>query len=230
MRLRNMAERIQILMQSQNELGLLKERNRLARELHDTVKQQTFATLMQVRTARNILEKDPAGDGQSTGAVQHLQEAEEMIKTSQQELGRMITELRPAALDGSGLPEALRQYVKAWTQHAQIPAEFQVENERALPLPVEEAILRVAQEALANSSRHSQASQVQISLDYEPCAVRLVVADNGVGFDPHTIPPQSFGLRSMRERVTALGGQITIDSAKDRGTTLRIMIPVLPSS
>ena len=115
-RLRRMAERIQTLLQSQQELAALEERNRLARELHDTVKQQSFATLMQVRAARNLLATEPAA------AEQHLAEAEQLIKTSQKELGRLIAELRPAALEGQGLADALREYAATWAEHSHIPA------------------------------------------------------------------------------------------------------------
>jgi HAMP domain-containing protein len=102
MRMRRMAEHIQSLLQSQHELAMMEERNRLARELHDTVKQQNFATLMQVRAAKNLLEQDPAA------ASQRLEEAESLIKTSQQELGLMIAELRPSALEWNILPDPNR--------------------------------------------------------------------------------------------------------------------------
>ena len=131
LRMRRMAERVQILLQSQHELAMLEERNRLARELHDTVKQQAFATLMQVRAAKNLLDQDPAA------AREHLEEAESLVKNSQQELGAIIAELRPAALAGKGLVEALRAYLETWSKQTCIPAEFQVQNERRLPLQAE---------------------------------------------------------------------------------------------
>ncbi|MGE5221161.1 MAG: histidine kinase, partial [Omnitrophica WOR_2 bacterium] len=172
MRLRHMAERVQALLQTQHELAMLEERNRLARELHDTVKQQTFATLMQVRAAKNLLERDPLA------ANRHLEEAESLIKTAQHELGMMISELRPAALEGQGLVEALRVYLDSWQQHSLIPADFQVQNERRLPLAVEQALYRVAQEALSNVARHSRASQVTLRLEFSPAQVCLIVVDN----------------------------------------------------
>ncbi len=212
-RLRYMAERIQTLMQSQQALAALQERNRLARELHDTVKQQSFATLMQVRAARNRLAEDPAA------AAQHLGEAEQLIKTSQQELGRLIAELRPAALEGQGLAAALRAYVDTWAEHAHIPAGLNVQNERSLPLEAEQALYRVAQEALANAARHSRASAVSVQLAYTPDRVCLTVADNGVGFDPQA-PAAGFGLESMRQRLAALGGQLVVESSA-AGTRVR---------
>ena len=109
MRLRNMAERIQNLLHTQQQLAILEERNRLARDLHDTVKQQSFATFMQIRAARNLLNSDPGA------AEKYLEEAEGLIKTSQQELSLLITELRPAALEDQGLTGALRAYLKPGT-------------------------------------------------------------------------------------------------------------------
>lgn len=219
MRMRRMAEHIQSLLQTQHELAMMEERNRLARELHDTVKQQTFATLMQVRAAKNLIEKEPET------ARQHLEDAENLIKTSQQELGLMIAELRPAALEGQGLAVALRNYLGTWSQHAHIPANFQVQNERKLPLATEQALYRVAQEALANVARHSRASQANVRLDYEVTKVCLTITDNGVGFDAEIDGKQGVGLQSMRERITALNGQLAIYSVKDEGTTLVVTIP-----
>jgi NarL family two-component system sensor histidine kinase LiaS len=218
-RLRRMAERLQTLLQTQQQLAALEERNRLARELHDTVKQQSFATLMQVRAAGNLLESDPAA------ARQHLAEAEGLIKTSQQDLGRLITELRPAELEGQGLPAALRDLVNTWAQHAHIPTACQIQNERGLPLDVEQALYRLAQEALANVARHSRATAATVRLSYLPDRVELVISDNGVGFDP-SAAPAGFGLQSMQQRLAALGGQLSVVSAPDSGATLTATIPV----
>lgn len=213
MRLRHMAERIEGLLQTRRELAMMEERNRLARELHDTVKQQTFATLMQVRAARNLLASD------SQAALHHLEEAESLLKTSQQDLGRMIAELRPAALDGQGLAGALRGYVDTWSQQTSIPVALSVQGERHLPLEVEQALYRLVQEALANVARHSQASKVTVRLAYEPGQVCLTVADNGIGFDLQA-SRHGLGLQSMQERMAAVGGGLAVESVKGTGTTL----------
>lgn len=219
LRMRNMAERIQNLLQTQQALTMVEERNRLARELHDTVKQQTFAMLMQVRAARNLLESDPSA------ASQHLEDAESLIKSAQKDLSMLIAELRPAELDGQGLAGALQIYLDTWSQHTRIPATFQVQNECGLPLAVEQALYRVTQEALANAARHSHASAVNVRLDYSPEQVRLVVTDNGVGFDPQVVQHSGFGLQSMRERLSALGGRIMVQSSAENGTTVIAMAP-----
>ncbi len=219
-RLRRMAERVQALLHTQQELALLEERNRLARELHDTVKQETFATLMQVRAAKNLLERDPAA------ARQRLNEAEELIKSSQQELGLIISELRPAALEGQGLAGAVSDYLATWSQHSRIPAEIQVQGERRLPLEVEQTLFRVAQEALSNVARHSRASAASVRLEFDPDGVSLCVADNGVGFDP-SAASSGFGLQSMRDRMAAIQGRLVVQSTPDGGATITASAPAL---
>lgn len=218
-RMWHMAERIQDLLQSQQQLAALEERNRLARELHDTVKQQNFATLMQVRAARNLFSVDPEK------AKQHMLEAEELIKSSQQELNLIIAELHPAELKGKGLSGALAQYLQTWSQHAFIPADFHTQGDHRLPLEQEQTLYRVAQEALSNVARHSRASAVRVTLTFEDNQVTLVVNDNGSGFNTQT-PSQGFGLQSMSERLDKMGGRLNITSSDEGGTTLTAQLPV----
>jgi NarL family two-component system sensor histidine kinase LiaS len=233
--MRHMAERIQALLQTRQELAALEERNRLARELHDTVKQHTFATLMQVRAARNLLYsagtetgvQSAAGtpeDSAST-AIERLVEAESLLKSTQQELGLLIAELRPAELEGKGLSAALQDYLTTWSQHACIPTDFQVKNGRGLPLEVEQAFFRVAQEALSNVVRHSRASAVSVRLDCAPEAACLEVADNGAGFDPAR-DNGGFGLHSMQERMQGVGGSLGIETSPGNGVVIRAVVPV----
>lgn len=218
MRMRRMAEHVQALLHTRKELALLEERNRLARELHDTVKQETFSTLMQVRAAKNLLEQDPAA------ARAHLDEAEELIKASQKELGLMISELRPASLEGKGLAGALNDYLAAWSQHSRIPASLQVEGEKSIPLEVEQTLFRVAQEALSNVARHSRASAVTVRLASTPSQVTLCISDNGIGFDP-SAAFTGFGLESMRGRMTAIQGNLVIQAAPNSGSTITVSVP-----
>lgn len=218
-RMWNMAERIQGLLQTQQQLAALEERNRLARELHDTVKQQNFATLMQVRAARNLIASSPEEAGQ------RLAEAETMIKTSQQELNLIIAELRPAALENLGLSGALEKYLNTWSQHALIPASFQVQGDQRLPLEREQTLYRVAQEALSNVARHSRASEVKTKLAFEPNGVSLIICDNGVGFTPQERAAAGFGLQSMSDRLAHMGGRLVIDSTPGCGTTLTAFLP-----
>lgn len=218
-RLKNMAEQIQNLLETRQELAAIEERNRLARELHDTVKQQTFATLMHLRAARNLLTTN------KESAETHVAEAEKLVKQSQQELTLLIAELRPAALEGEGLAVALADYVQVWSKQVGIEPHFQAQGTRPLPLAVEQALYRVAQEALANVARHSGATHVQVRLQYDAGWVTLLVQDDGHGFSPQKVQKEGFGLQSMQQRMTALGGSLVINSQPQQGTTIKATAP-----
>ena len=217
-RLNLMAEQLQNLLQARQELATLEERNRLARDLHDSVKQQVFATVMQVGAARALLKRDPQA------AETHLAEAEQLARQAQAELTGLIRELRPATLQGRGLVQALQEYTVAWSRQNSIPVDMRLEGERGLPLSVEQALFRVAQEALSNIARHSAASRVALYLAWERDEVAMTIADDGSGFDLASAEAQGVGLRSMRERTEALGGQLTVDTAAGHGTRLRVVI------
>lgn len=216
-RLNRMAEQLQNLMETRQELATVEERNRLARDLHDSVKQQVFATAMQLAAARALIASDPAA------ASDHLAEAEGLARQSQQELTGLIQELRPLALAGRGLAEALRDYAADWSRRTQIEAAVSVQGQRPLPLATEQTLFRVAQEALANVARHSRARRADIHLAFDDTAVTLTIHDDGRGFQT---TPTSFGmgLDSMRERVTALGGTFAIDSKPGAGTRLTAVV------
>lgn len=219
-RMRSMAESIQSLMQDKQALGKVKERNRIAQELHDTVKQQNFATLMQVRAARNMILLDP------DVAEKSLVEAENLIKSSQQELGLMIAELRPPVLDGKGLSEALKEYLQIWSGNSCIPSSFVVTGEQSLPMETEQILYRVAQEALSNVARHSRASAVTLRLNLDTDKVVMEIADNGVGFDPMTLEKTGFGMVSMVDRVAEAKGKIEFKSHESEGTNVVVEIPL----
>jgi NarL family two-component system sensor histidine kinase LiaS len=219
--MREMASRISNLMQDKQTLAQLKERNRIAQELHDTVKQQSFATLMQVRAARNLLDSPDL-----SAAKKSLLEAETLIKASQQELGLMISELRPPALDGKGLIEALRSYVETWSSSACIPATYKVIGERSLPFDVERTLYRVAQEGLSNAARHSRASAVIVNLVSEDNQAILIIEDNGTGFDFAEKQESGFGLISMHDRLKEVGGKLEIRTGLHTGTQLTASIPL----
>lgn len=212
--LNHMAEQLQNLLQMRQKLATLEERNRLARDLHDSVKQQVFAVSMQVSTARALLGRD----GEAARA--HLTEAERLVRQAQQELTSLIRELRPMALEGKGLELALQEYVAQWSPQTGIRAHVQVEGEQTLPLMVEEALYRIAQEALSNVARHSKATTVQVGLTGTPKDVTLSIIDDGQGFDVTPVNGQGVGLLSMRERMQALDGEVHVKSVKGEGTTV----------
>lgn len=217
--LNHMAIQLQHLLETRQELATLEERNRLARDLHDSIKQQVFATAMQVAAVQALLPHDPQA------AQAHLAESRRLVQQTQQELTGLIHELRPAALDGRGLPAALREHAAEWSQQTGIPLETSLQGERPLPLLLEQTIFRVVQEALTNVARHSQATGAELHLTWSNGDVTLTVTDNGRGFNPVTVGKKSIGLRSMQERVETLGGQFDIRSRPDQGTKLTIRLP-----
>ncbi len=212
--LNHMVVELQSLLETRQELATMEERNRLARELHDSVKQQVFATAMQVGAARALMEQNPEA------AKVSLNEAETLVRQAQQELTTLIRELRPAALEGKGLAAALRDCVTDWSRQSHIPAEMRVRGERPIPLPLEQALYRIAQESLTNVRRHSRANRVDIDLSWHNNTVTLTITDNGQGFDQSTASHKGVGLQSMRERIEALGGRLRVTSRANSGTKI----------
>lgn len=220
-KLNRMAEQLQNLLQTRQKLAILEERNRLARDLHDSVKQHMFVIALQIGTARMRLD---SGQG-VVEAQQRLLEAERVLAQVQEELKTLIRELRPAALEGKGLEPALQELVDQWKRRTSIPVSLRVEGERALPLLVEEALFRVAQEALSNVARHSNASSVEVQLLNQPEQVTLSIADNGQGFTETETGIQGVGFLSMQERMQALDGNVDIESQPGKGTRVIARCP-----
>src|ERR671938_447944 len=200
--LNNMAAELENLLQARGELATLEARNRFARDLHDSVKQQVFATSLQIAAARALIERDTEAAGS------HLAQAEELVRLAQKELNVLIHQMRPAALEDKGLSAALSDYAADWSRRSEIPAEVHVRGERETPLEVQQALFRVAQEALANVAKHSGAKSVEVDLIYDADAVTLRIADDGRGFDPAKDKGDGFGLQIMSERIAKLGGRI----------------------
>jgi signal transduction histidine kinase len=218
--LNGMAAELDTLLQTRGELATLEARNRFARDLHDSVKQQVFATSMQIATARALIRQKPEN------AEGHLEQAHELVRQAQKELNVLIHEMRPAALEGKGLPQALREYAAGWSKRTEIPTEIHVRGEREIPLEAEQALFRVAQEALANVAKHSSAAKAEIDLIYTTENVTLRVTDDGKGFNRSNNSEEGFGLRSMHERLVKLNGQVNIESEIGVGTTITGSIPL----
>ncbi len=201
-------------------LAVADERNRLARDLHDSAKQQAFALSAQLDAVQSLIRRD------QSAAERHLAQAVQLADTLRQELAALILDLRPPALGTLSLGEAVRQYAEEWSQHSLIAANVRVQGQRALPPEVERALFRVAQEALANVARHSQAQTVTIGLGYMEDGVALTIQDDGQGFAPDRIAP-GVGLHSMRERAATLpDGLLTLDTAPGRGTRVTVQCHV----
>jgi PAS domain S-box-containing protein len=198
----------------------LDERQRLARELHDSVSQALYGIALGARTARTLLDRDPAQ------AAEPLDYMLALTDTAMEEMRALILELRPESLEREGLASALRKLAEA-TQHRQrLIVQAHICNEPAIALEAKQAFYRIAQEALHNIIKHANATTIDLTLETAPDAVTLTVADDGAGFDPDASFPGHLGLRSMRERMARLGGDLTITSAPGQGATIRATLSI----
>ncbi|GAA0688157.1 sensor histidine kinase [Kitasatospora atroaurantiaca] len=200
---------------TQREAGRLAERQRLAREIHDTLAQGLSSIVLLARSADAALPADPAA------AAERIREVGQTASANLAEARRFVEALTPPALDDATLAEALRRLA------AGPGAAFHLDGE-PYPLPVEAevALLRLTQEALANAVRHAQAGRIAVTLTYLDDEVTLDVFDDGVGFDPAAPAPGSFGLHGMRERIAALGGSLTVESTPGEGTAVAVSLPL----
>jgi signal transduction histidine kinase len=198
----------------------LEERQRLARELHDSVSQALYGILLNVSTADELFETAPR---QAHGLVR---EAVGLAQGGLAELRALIFELRPESLEREGLVGALEKQVAAVQARHGLQVRMQVAGEPDLPLAAKEALYRVAQEAMHNAAKHARAHTLHLCLHLGDAEVGLVVADDGRGFDPGREFPGHLGLQSMRERAAALGGTLEIQSAPGEGTRVRARFPL----
>ena len=197
----------------------LAERARILRDLHDGVKQQAFALTMQISTALTLMDTQPEA------ARTHLHNSAALAYQVQQELTALIQSSHPSILSEKGLATALQEYVTTWSRQQQIPVQQHIDA-CTLPPLMEEALLRITQEALSNSARHSHASAVTLDLSCKQDPVTLILEDNGSGFDPNDpAMKHGVGLQSMRERIEALGGTLCIESRDGEGTRIVASCP-----
>jgi signal transduction histidine kinase len=211
-----MLKELRLAQRQVQDLAIANERNRLARDLHDSAKQQAFALSAQLDATRSLLQHDPAA------AEKHLRQAEQLADQIRQELATLILELRPSVLGEQTLADALGRYLMEWSQQTGIDTEFQVEGERAISREMELTLFRICQEALANVSRHSQAKRVAITIDFRTDQLKLTVQDYGRGFDAEQMH-EGVGTRSMSERTATLpAGTFTLDSIPGQGTLVTI--------
>ncbi|MFE2330204.1 GAF domain-containing sensor histidine kinase [Streptomyces sp. NPDC059385] len=210
------------LYERSRELTIAEERSRLAHELHDAVSQKLFSLRLTAQAAAALVDRDP------TRAKDELQQVSALAAEAADELRAAVTELRPAALDEDGLVATLRTHVHVLDRAHTAHVTFTCDGVRALPATQEEALLRVAQEALHNALRHSGADRVEVTLTRtaDGGAV-LKVLDSGKGFDPQNVrrAGRHLGLVSMRDRASGVGGRLTVHSEPGRGTTIEMEVP-----
>ena len=215
--LNQMAQELDGLLDTRRELVQIEERNRMARDLHDTVKQQAFAASAQISTAKKLLAQNP------NKAFENIEEAERLTNALRKELTNLIQELRAPALEGKGLATALQDYSQDWSRQNETELEIRLQGERPLPLEIEQTVFRIVQEALANVARHSNADKVEVELVYSSKELSCTIRDNGCGFDPAQAL-LGFGIRSMQERAKTLGSQLNLESAAGEGTIITLTL------
>jgi len=228
--IRDITERKQseaALRQTQEELArrvqertAMEERQRLARELHDSVSQALYGISLGTHTALTLFDTDRAKVLEALNYVLSLTQA------GLTEMRSLIFELRPESLAIEGLVVALGKHAAALRARHGIEVELALCDEPDAPLPVKEAIYRIAQEALQNAVKHSRSERLDVRLRCGEEAIRLEVCDNGVGFDPQAPYPGHLGLRSMRERASSVGGTLEIESVPGCGTRIRAHVPI----
>jgi signal transduction histidine kinase len=200
-------------------LAALEERQKLARELHDSVSQALYGISLGAHSARTALQIDPALAAEPLDYVLSLAEA------GLAEMRALIFELRPESLESEGLVSALSKQGAALQARHELRVSLDLGEEPKLSLYTKQELYRIAQEALHNTVKHARASQVDILLSQTADSVRLEIRDDGVGFDPGEEFPGHLGLQSMRERIGGLGGVLRVKSAPGKGTALSAQVP-----
>jgi signal transduction histidine kinase len=208
------------LYEQAQQLAVMKERGRLARDLHDSVTQALYgATLYSEAAARQL------SSGDRDLAVAHLREIRSTTEEALREMRLLIFELRPPILSQEGLSSALQARLDAVEGRVGLETRFLGDGVGRLSPQVEEALYRIAQEALNNALKHAQARSITVKLGREGQRVSLEIADDGLGFDPAAVREcGGFGLRGMEERAARLGGTLTVQSRPGAGTTIKVEV------
>jgi PAS domain S-box-containing protein len=199
----------------------LEERQRLARELHDSVSQALYGIALGSRTARALLDREAHPDR----VAEWLEYVLSLAEAGLTEMRALIFELRPESLETEGLVAALKQQAAALKARHEIPVHATLGEEPDFPLEKKEALYRIAQEALHNIVKHAHASKADLKLERDAGSIALEISDDGNGFDSSEDFSGHLGLKSMRERVARLGGTLRIESAPGEGTRIRALIP-----
>ncbi|MGF1603726.1 MAG: sensor histidine kinase [Thermosynechococcaceae cyanobacterium] len=196
----------------------LQERQRIAREMHDSVGHSLTAQSIQLENVDLWMAQNP------TKALDHLQKARQLGRAALQDVRQSVASLRTDPLQGKTLAQALQELAQTFEQNTGMTVRSEISSTTTLPKEIANAFFRLAQESLTNISKHSQATEVQIRFNGSATDHVLEIIDNGRGFDPtqHTV---GFGLQSMRERTEALGGSFTLSSQPQQGCQIQATIP-----
>lgn len=210
------------LQQQAEQLAVLAERQRLARELHDSVTQSLYSVTLYANAAILAL---AAGKHQVTAG--YLEELQQTALDGMRDMRLLIFQLHPPVLETEGLVAALQARLAAVEGRAGLQPEFHVEGERRLPIAIESDLYWIAQEALNNVRKHAAAQHLTVHLRFTAAAIALAVQDDGVGFDPQTVPAaKQGGMRTIAERAARMGGKLTYASTLGQGTLVKVEVPL----
>ena len=211
------------------ELAVLEERNRMAREIHDTLAQGFTGIVIQIQAAEQVMEQVMK---ESLDQVsEHLAKAKGLARESLQEARRSVWDLLPKALEGRSLETALEDEVNRYPTSDEVVSFTLKGKERRLPENLQTALLRICQESLTNVRRYASASEVEVTLSFSAEAVALRIRDNGVGFDYQRVKSEGegraggFGLPGMAQRGKLLGGTFSVTSTRGKGTLVEVIVP-----
>lgn len=203
------------------------ERYRLAREIHDGPAQSLANIVLRAEVCERLLE---AGRPE---AQQEVSQLKLLVREALREVRRIIYDLRPGILAELGLIPTLERYFEYMREHNGTEVALQVDGhfDVRLASTLEVGLFRIVQEAVTNAWRHAQATRIDVRFRFQPERIEVTISDDGIGFDVEAVLAElhrrpSFGLTGMHERVELLGGELTIESAIDRGTTIRILVPL----
>ena len=213
--LKQYAERVE-------ELTIVQERERMARELHDTLAQGVAGLVLQLEAVDSHLEQDNQAKAQAV-----VQQAMRRARTTLDEARRAIQALRPAVLEQGGLVDAVGLELDRLAATSDIRTTFEVDTGTLDPPPdVAQTVLRIVQESLTNVSRHAEANHVLVRLAQRDGILEVAVEDDGVGFDPDGVGSGCYGLAGMRERAASIGGTLLVDGKHGRGTRVALRVAV----
>jgi signal transduction histidine kinase len=206
--------------------GVAAERERLAREIHDTLAQGLSSIQLLLRAAQRALPDGP----EHAAAGEHIERARRSAQDNLAEARRFVRALAPAELEHGSLPAALRHLCATTAEHSDLAVDFHLSGTPTLvTTPYETALLRIAQSALANTVQHAHAARATVTLTYMDTGIALDIVDDGAGFDTEAAArvdgDGGFGLAAMRARVRALGGALSVESAPGQGTALAASFP-----
>lgn len=206
------------LLQQEQALAVLHERQRLARELHDSVAQSLYSISLYVGATASLL-----SDGQASAAAEHLEELKGMTREALGEMRQLIFELRPTVVEQQGLAAAIQARLQSVERRSGLTVTWRMEGIEQLPVEHARELYGIAQESLNNVLKHSRAHQLWARLRCTPARVCLEIVDDGVGFDPKTVA-RGLGMRGMRERAASIGAELRVTSRPGKGTRVRVAL------